>query len=119
MQNSGKVYTFLFTRSNKKRVFIKRIEVSKKLVQNSLLSATLVGVISLFGIGVTGVYNFAISNISDLTANPALNQLSGSQNKTIDYSRPEDNGYSFNSGGPENENLDLDDAELEKMLTAI
>jgi murein DD-endopeptidase MepM/ murein hydrolase activator NlpD len=119
MQNSGKFYTFLFTRSNKKRVFIKRVEVSKKLVQNSLLSTALVGVVSLFSVGVIGVYNYSLSNSYFISANPALNQLSGIQNKTIDYSRPEDNGYSFNSGGPENENLDLDDAEIEKMLTAI
>ena len=120
MQNSGKFYTFLFTRSNKKRVLIKRIEVSKKLVQNSLLSAALVGVVSLFSFGVAGVYNYAISNAPDLaSANPATAQLSGIENNSIDYSRPEDNGYTFNSGGPESENLDADDVEIEKRLSAI
>ena len=114
MQNSGKFYTFLFTRSNKKRVLIKRIEVSKKLVQNSLLSAALVGVVSLFSFGVAGVYNYAISNAPDLaSANPATAQLSGIENNSIDYSRPEDNGYTFNSGGPESENLDADDVAFD------
>lgn len=119
MQNSGKFYTFLFTRSNNKRVLIKRIEVSKKLVQNSLLAAALVGVVSLFSIGVAGVYNYTVTHSGDLASNPAATHLSGIQNSRIDYSRPEDNGYVFNTGGPDNENLDVDDAEIEKRLTAI
>jgi murein DD-endopeptidase MepM/ murein hydrolase activator NlpD len=119
MQNSGKFYTFFLTRSNKTRIFIRRVEISKKLVKNSLLSAAFITVFSLFTVGAAGVYNYALSNNSNLASvNPALNTLSA-QDTTIDYSRPEDSGYSFNSGGPENQEVDAEDVEIEKNLTAI
>jgi murein DD-endopeptidase MepM/ murein hydrolase activator NlpD len=124
MQNSGKFYTFLISRSSRSRIFIRRIEISKKIVQNGLLSAALITVLSLFTIGVAGVYNYALSNGSNLASNgtnPALSQLSApaTQDRSIDYSRPEDSGYTFNSGGPENQEADAEDVEIEKQLTAI
>lgn len=93
------------------------MDISKKYLQNGLLSIGLILGLSIFGAGIFGVFNLTISANSEIAShllNPALNQLS--LNK-IDYSRP---SVSFNSGGPAS--LDLanpEDAEIEKQLRAI
>jgi murein DD-endopeptidase MepM/ murein hydrolase activator NlpD len=126
MQNSGKVFTFLFSHSSKSKIFIRRVEVSKKLLQNGLLSiALIIGVTSL-GAGIVGVFNLDFSKATAIAStfdNPALNKLSLDPNqvKTIDYSRPETaDVYARNSGGPLSlAEMDPEDAEIEKQLRSI
>jgi len=125
MQSSGK-FTFLFSRSSKSKIYIRRVEVSKKLLQNSLLGlAFIIGVTSL-GAGIAGVFNFDIpqaSIIASALENKTLNQLSLNPNqvRSIDYSRPEVSDiYARNSGGPLSlADMDPEDAEIEKQLRAI
>jgi murein DD-endopeptidase MepM/ murein hydrolase activator NlpD len=126
MQSSSKFFTFLFSRSSKSKIYIRRVEVSKKLLQNGLLSlAFIIGVTSL-GAGLTGVFDLDFSEASVLASTietQTLNQLSldPSHVKAIDYSRPDvSDVYARNSGGPVSlENMDPEDAEIEKQLRAI
>jgi murein DD-endopeptidase MepM/ murein hydrolase activator NlpD len=126
MQNSGKFFTFLFSHSSKSKIRIHRVEVSKKLLQNSLLSLALIIGVTTLGAGIVGVFNFDLSQASTLAAtleNQTLAQLSLNPNhvKTIDYSRPDASDiYTRNSGGPLSlANMDPEDAEIEKQLRAI
>ncbi len=127
MQNNGKFYTFLLSHSSKSRIFFKRVEVSKRLLQNGLLSFALIIGLSTFGAAIYGVFNYSVSANTDIaaaTANPALSQLSTNlpqQPVSIDYSRPSDaDNFEPNSGGPflpqesNSENL-----EIEKELKSI
>ena len=126
MQSSGKFFTFLFSHSSKSKIHIRRLEVSKKLLQNGLLGLALIIGISSFGAGIVGVFNLDLSNASAIASsleNPALNKLSLNPNqvKTIDYSRPETvDVYARNSGGPLSlAEMDPEDAEIEKQLRTI
>jgi murein DD-endopeptidase MepM/ murein hydrolase activator NlpD len=127
MQNSGKFFTFLFSHSSKSKIYIRRVEVSTKLLQNSLLGlAFIIGVTSV-GAAIAGVFYFYLPQASVLASaleNKApLNQLSLNPNqvKSIDYSRPDVSDiYARNSGGPLSlAEMDPEDAEIEKQLRAI
>ncbi|MEO6334161.1 MAG: M23 family metallopeptidase [Pyrinomonadaceae bacterium] len=126
MQSSSNFFTFLFSHSSKSKIHIRRLEVSKKLLQNSFLGlAAIIGVTSL-GAGIVGVFDLDLSEASVLASTietQTLNQLSLNPNKiqTIDYSRPDSSDvYARNSGGPVSiENMDPEDAEIEKRLRTI
>lgn len=127
MTKNSKYFTFLFSRTSRSRVFIKRVEVSKSLLQNGLLSLVLVFSFTAFGIGVFGVVTsssfsnkFLVSSVS----NPAVNQLSAQipvQTSQIDYSRPDSfDNFAPNSGGPfSTEDMDAEDIEMENKLRLI
>ncbi len=123
MQSSGNFFTFLFSHSSKSKINIRKVEVSKRLLQNSLLSLALIIGFTSLGAGVLGVFNYDFSANNDLSStlvNPALNKLSLDPNqvKTIDYSRPD--VYAPNSGGPLSiAEMDAEDAEIEKQLRSI
>ncbi len=126
MQSSSKFFTFLFSHSSKSKIYIRRLEVSKKLLQNSFLSLALIIGISSFGAGIVGVFNLDLSEATAIASNletQTLNQLSLNPNqiKTIDYSRPDASDvYARNSGGPLSiADMDPEDAEIEKQLRAI
>jgi len=126
MQNSGKFFTFLFSHSSKSNIRIRRVEVSKKLLQNTLLGLALIIGVTSFGAGIFGVFNFDLSQASLLAAtleNQTLTQLSLKPTKVqaIDYSRPEvPDIYARNSGGPLSlADMDPEDAEIEKQLRHI
>src|SRR5688572_7224096 len=105
MQRSGKFFTFLFSRSSKSKIYIRRVEVSKSLLQNGLLSLALIIGVTSFGAGIFGVFNFDFSQATTLASaieTRTLSQISlnPSQVKAIDYSRPEESDvYARNSGG--------------------
>ena len=126
MQNSSKFFTFLFAHSSKSKVYIRRLEVSKKLLQNSLLSLALIIGVTSFGAGIFGVFSVDLSEATTLASTietQAVNQLSLNPNRinTIDYSRPGvSDVYARNSGGPLSiADMDPEDAEIEKQLRAI
>ena len=126
MQNSGKFFTFLFSHSSKSKIVIRRLEVSKRLLQNGLLGLALIIGFTTFGAGLVGVFNLDLSKASALAStleNPTLNKLSLNPNQvqTIDYSRPETaDVYARNSGGPLSlAEMDPEDAEIEKQLRSI
>ena len=126
MQSTGKFLTFLFSHSTKSKIHIRRVEVSKRLLQNGLLGLALIIGITSFGAGIVGVFNLDLSKATALAStleNPALNKLSlnPGQIRTIDYSRPESTDvYARNSGGPLSlAEMDPEDAEIEKQLRTI
>jgi len=126
MQNSSKFFTFLFARSSKSNIYIRRVEVSKKLLQNGLLSLAFIIVATSFGAGIFGVFNLDLSEATTLASTlekQTVNQLSLDPNRinTIDYSRPDvADVYARNSGGPvDTDNMDPEDAEIEKQLRTI
>jgi murein DD-endopeptidase MepM/ murein hydrolase activator NlpD len=126
MQSSSKFFTFLFSHSSKSKIYIRRLEVSKKLLQNGFLSLALIIGITSLGFGIVGVFNLDLSEASTLSATletQTLNQLSLNPNhvKAIDYSRPDvSDVYARNSGGPLSiADMDPEDAEIEKQLRTI
>lgn len=123
MTNNGKFYTFLFSHSTKSRIYIKRVEVSKKLLRSGLLSCSLIVAFTTLGIGISGVFNLTRSGdapIASSLISPAAAQIPVRQ-KSIDYSRPEAvNDFTVNSGGPVDTNgMDAEDAAVEKQLQVI
>jgi murein DD-endopeptidase MepM/ murein hydrolase activator NlpD len=127
MQNTDKSYTFLLSHSSKSRIYLRRIEVSKKLLRNTLYSFGIFFGLSLLGIGAFSVFNYtalASAAFATAPANVLQNQLSASRSSepsSIDYSRPTDHdNFSVNSGGPfVPEQSDAEDAEIERQLQVI
>jgi murein DD-endopeptidase MepM/ murein hydrolase activator NlpD len=127
MTNNGKFFTFLFKRSSRSRIFVRKVDVSKRLLQNGLLSIALVFAFTTFSVGIFGVINNSFSfgsNIASSVLNPALNQLSAQvpiKDTQIDYSRPDSfDNFTANSGGPfSTEDMDAEDLEIEKTLRVI
>src|SRR4030095_10999222 len=126
MQNSSKFFTFLFSHSSKSKIHIRRLEVSRKGLQNGFLGLALIIGITSFGAGIVGVFNLDLSEASTFASTietQTINQLSFSpiQAKTIDYSRPDvADVYARNSGGPASlDGMDPEDAEIEKQLRTI
>ena len=124
MQKNDKSYTFLLSHSNRSRVFIKRIEVSKVFLRNGLLSLGLISIVSIGSIGVYAIFNNS-GSLAAVAASgiPVQNQLSADQSKpnSFDYSRPGDSDdLSINSGGPFDQNDgESDQADMERRLKAI
>jgi murein DD-endopeptidase MepM/ murein hydrolase activator NlpD len=126
MTKNGKPFTFLFKRSNRSRIFIHRVEVSSKRIQNGVLVFSAFVFVSLLSVGFFGVVGveFAPSvDLASLTGNPAAAQLPSVpvKRQNIDYSRPDESDeFSFNSGGPvDPDQLDAEGPELEKVMKAI
>ena len=127
MQNNSKFFTFLFSHSSKSKIYIRRFEISKRVLQNGLLGLVLIFGVSIFSFAVIGVFNSGLSsdqNISASIINPAVNPLSASvlaQPTTIDYSRPKvASNYALNSGGPVDNDLnDADSSSVELQLRAL
>jgi len=125
MSNNDKFYTFLFSRSSRSRIFIKRVEVSKRILQSSAIGLTLVIGFTVFGIGISGVFNNSVNEpgISASIVPQAAAQLPAipGQHQSIDYSRPDPvNDFAVNSGGPvETGDMDAEDAAVETQLRLI
>jgi hypothetical protein len=60
MQKDAKFFSFLFSHSTKNKIYSRRVSVSKKIVQNGLLSIALILGISTLGFGVAGVLNLSV-----------------------------------------------------------
>jgi murein DD-endopeptidase MepM/ murein hydrolase activator NlpD len=127
MTNNGKYFTFLISRSSKSRIFFKKVDVSKRLLQNGLLSIAIIFAFTTFSIGILGVINNSFSFGSDLASalvNPSVNRISAQvpiKDTKIDYSRPDSfDDFTANSGGPfSDENMDADEVELDATLRVI
>jgi len=127
MTNNGKYFTFLLKRSSRSRIFIKKVDVSRRLLQNGLLSIAIIFAFTTLTVGILGIINNSFSfgsHIASTVLNPALNQVSAQvpiKDSTIDYSRPDSfDNFTANSGGPfSDENMDADDIEMEKTLRVI
>lgn len=127
MQNNDKFYTFLLTHSSKTKIYIRRIEVSKRLLHSGIVgSIVMIGIAALAITGVlTNGFTAGSQTVLAMNESPAPQApaaaLTNSGPDSIDYSRPvgADN-YSFNSGGPASETeLTPEDEALENDLRAF
>jgi len=116
MQSNGKVFTFRFSHSFRSKIYIRRFEISKRVLQNGLLSLVLVFGISIFSFALFSVFGSGFASdqsIATAFINPAVNPLSSSvhaEPNSIDYSRPRAAlNYAPNSGGP----VDLDESDAD------
>ena len=126
MTKNGKPFTFLIKRSNRSKIFIRRVEISNKKIQNGAIAFSALLFLSFFAGGLYGVINGGfISNVelASVPANPAAAQVASNpvQRKDIDYSRPDESDeFSFNAGGPvDPDELDAEGPELEKLMKSI
>ncbi|CAN5636479.1 hypothetical protein BH24ACI3_BH24ACI3_12950 [soil metagenome] len=124
MQNKGRYFTFHFSQTSRSRIYIRRVQVSKKLVQNGLLSIALIIGFTTFGSGIYGVFSYADPSAVSLAASiPATPQLSSAVSKdpiSYDYSRPAaSSNLARNSGGPSLTENGVEDAEVENQLRLI
>lgn len=122
MQNNAKYFAFYFSHKKNSSIYIRRVQVSKKLVQNGLLSFALIFGFSTLAVGIFGVVKY--SDQAEISAsNPVINQLATSapaQPASIDYSRPVASSHiALNAGGPSLSDMDPDDAEIESQLRVI
>jgi murein DD-endopeptidase MepM/ murein hydrolase activator NlpD len=125
MTKNGKYFTFLFSFSKKSRIYIKRFEVSKKLLQNGLLSISVFGILSFFGVGIFGVFGGSSAEGMSLAGVlPTRVQTTFSAavpaRDAIDYSRPDVSiDYSRNAGGPVDTEDTDEDNSVEKQILDI
>lgn len=100
MQKNNKNYTFLLSHTTKSKIYIRRIEVSKKFLHSSIaIFIFSVGFISLGIIGLVRT-NILAKNETDAPPTAILNNPT-TQQKSIDYSRPPvSENFAPNSGGP-------------------
>jgi murein DD-endopeptidase MepM/ murein hydrolase activator NlpD len=120
MQKNAKFFAFLYSHRSNSRIYIRRVHVSRRLVQNSLLSFALILGISTLGTGIYGVRYFSTADLA-LASDPAGRiQHNRTGAASIDYSRPAASSQmALNSGGPALSENSLDDPELERQLRVI
>ncbi len=133
-ENQNRFYIFLLSHTTKEKIYIRRLEVSKRLLHTSVVSLFLfLGVSSLT---VTGfIRNDAFSFIAEAAENSTADAADAAQSvlpvspfsarNEIDYSRPQSNDeFSMNSGGPSDYRIavtdsTLEEKEIERKLRAI
>lgn len=127
MQNNDKFYTFLLTHSSKTKIYIRRIEVSKRLLHSGIVgSIVMIGVAALAVTGVlTNGFKAGSPTVLAMNESPAPQApaaaLTNQGPDSIDYSRPVSaDNYSFNSGGPASDTeLTPEDEALANDLRAF
>ncbi len=127
MQKNDKSYTFLLSHSTKSKIFIRRVEVSKKLLRTTSLGLGTFFILSFVGLAVYGIFNYSnFDNSLAATRSQDLFQTRLSSNQpakpeSIDYSRPGGaDEFTVNSGGPfDSEESATDDVEMERQLKTI
>jgi murein DD-endopeptidase MepM/ murein hydrolase activator NlpD len=116
-KNKKEYYNYLLTYKTKSKIYIRPIEVSKKVLHSSLAIILTTGIFS------AGIIGLSKSNILAKSGNPipaenlVVQQTAISQNqspKTINYSRPTNaEDFALNSGGPISE-LQITEEEFEQ-----
>lgn len=132
MQQDNRFYTFLLTRTTKEKIYIRRIEISKKLAHTTAASLLLSVGIASFGIfGLTKTHAFTnltklsdSADVSQMTADATLSKTrsvrSTDQTEFINYDRPSGNDeFAQNSGGPFSVSFRLTTVDSDKEETAI
>lgn len=121
MQKNDKAYAFLLSHSSKKRIYLKRVEVSKGILHFGSLGVFLVLSITGLTLGTIGIFNNPA--IIDTVSNSSiLNQIKAEPAAQPRHTQlPADaNDMAFNSGGPEEDNeADGENTELEAQLRLI
>lgn len=105
MQKNNKNYKFLLSHTTKSKIYIRRIEVSKKLLHSGIaISLLSFGIVSLGVVGVLKTNVLAKSETPATIETAAIispNDQTITEPKSIDYSRPAGSeNFAMNSGGP-------------------
>jgi murein DD-endopeptidase MepM/ murein hydrolase activator NlpD len=123
MQKNVKYYTFLLSYKTKKRIYFRRVEVSKQILHFGSVAVFLIGGLATLGIGVTGaVRNTVLAKSNeDLTAASTMTAAIVEPAREIEYQRPARSAeFVVNSGGPElGENAGPEDAAVLAQLRSI
>ncbi len=128
MQKNDKSYTFLLSHSKKSNIYIRRVEVSKKLLRSTSFTFGIFFILSFVSLGVYGVVNYSdlthSSSVAVRTNGLFQTRLSSdisSKPNSIDYSRPDDSDeFTANSGGPfDSDESEENEAEMERQLKVI
>src|SRR5947209_5905533 len=123
MQKNDRFFTFQFSYSRKNLIKIRRIEISRKLIQTGSLSIFLVTVFSTFGVGLHGLIRntaFASSvetrSFSSELASASLESTSYNYQRTVATE-----AVAVNSGGPIDpvDTDTVDDPAVESELSQI
>lgn len=125
MQKDECNYTFLLTRQFRSRIYIHRIEVSKKLVHTSATAALILGIITT---GIFGFLKFDYStkvnaqNLATAIPQQSVNIPASDKVKTYNYSRPIDSSKRI--GGPDEDfelsnESEAEETEMETQLRVI
>lgn len=133
MRKNDSFYTFLLTHTTKEKIFIRRLEISKKLVHSTAASLILsvgIGSFAIFG----AIKSDAFSNFTASLSNQKPTAEVASNNKTqnitkeiipFNYDRPASD-LAENSGGPSDGAFQLtkvdseqEETEIEKKLSLI
>lgn len=112
MQKDDRFYTFLLTHSSKSRIYIRRVEVSKKWLHTTAASVTASVCIAAAGIGIvmnSDRVQAAINQTETPVAQIAAQSIKKDEVKTINYERPAISNQ-LNLGGPSSP-FQLSDAE--------
>lgn len=104
MQKDDRFYTFLLTHSSKSKIYIRRIEVSKKWLHTTAASVAASVCIATASIGIAmNSDKFQVQNnpteIAPVAQMSAVQPIQKNEVKTINYERP-DISNSLNLGGP-------------------
>jgi murein DD-endopeptidase MepM/ murein hydrolase activator NlpD len=123
MQKNDKSYTFLLKHSSKSKIYIRRVEVSKRHLHFGPIGLLLFIGVAVTATGINGLLNskaFAetLSKTSLITKISAESpQATARMDRTVPALASE---LAVNSGGPENDvELDGENAELESQLGVI
>ncbi len=139
MQKNDSFYTLLLTHSTKEKIFIRRLEVSKKLVHSTAASLILCVGLATFGVlGVIKTDAFSeLAKSANLTQENSTTADSSTKTKsvkpvenepvTFNYDRPStDDDLTQNSGGPSDggfrlttDNSESEESAVEKKLSLI
>jgi murein DD-endopeptidase MepM/ murein hydrolase activator NlpD len=120
MAKNDKFYTFLFSRSTKNTIRIRRVRVSKQIAQTGAVVIFLIAGITLLSTGLSGVIRTdALAKTVETPATEQLALLKADQKTTFDYARPADSSQvTVNSGGPASDD-DTEDSAIETQIKAI
>src|ERR1051325_7891105 len=122
MQKNTRFFTFQFSYSTKNKIKIRRIKISRRLIQSGSVAIFLTAVFSIFGVGLHGLIK-TNAFAQDLSSDSLTDQLAVAklEQANIDYSRPElSDAVTFDSGGPaDTDDTTIDDPAVESELKQI
>lgn len=131
MKKDNNKYTFLLSHSSKTKIYIRRVEVSKKFMHSGVASLVLILGLTAFGFISLIQSNYIETAYadSDIPTQAALPTFKAKQptdkNQSINYARPETSDkYSINSGGPLSKyqlttESEAEESKMEKQLRII
>lgn len=118
MQKNDKFYTFLLSHSSKSKTTIKRLAVRKRSVHIGSLGIFAAVCLTALGFGLSGF----LRNIElpALAQNPALSQVTAQPVPAdVGYIQTASGELAINSGGPEFDDEDGENSDLEDQLQVI